>query len=210
MDKALNLSQPASESDMDGGAPRDKESLGLPNPRADAVDAAPIHHDRPPTRLGARAAEVRHPAQAQAHQRAARARNPSRDPASAPLASDAPIPILPTPAATVVQSGEPSSLGHSTWAPVPHAQKRKKPVKFARSTIHNWGLFAMENITKDDMIIEYVVIDATKKGGIARFINHGCMPNCTAKIIKVEGSKRVVIYALRDFAQSFLMMRTIR
>lgn len=93
----------------------------------------------------------------------------------------------------------------------------------------------MENINKDDMIIEYVgeqvrqqiseirenrylksgigssylfriddttVIDATKKGGIARFINHSCMPNCTAKIIKVEGSKRIVIYALRDIAQS--------
>ncbi|KAK4212121.1 histone-lysine N-methyltransferase, H3 lysine-4 specific [Rhypophila decipiens] len=110
-------------------------------------------------------------------------------------------------------------------------KKRKKPVKFARSAIHNWGLYAMENIPKDDMIIEYVgeevrqqiadlrerrylksgigssylfriddntVIDATKKGGIARFINHSCMPNCTAKIIKVEGSKRIVIYALRD------------
>jgi [histone H3]-lysine4 N-trimethyltransferase SETD1 len=110
-------------------------------------------------------------------------------------------------------------------------KKRKKPVKFQRSRIHNWGLYAMENIPKDDMIIEYVgeevrqqvadlrearylksgigssylfriddntVIDATKKGGIARFINHSCMPNCTAKIIKVEGSKRIVIYALRD------------
>ncbi|KAF4959913.1 hypothetical protein FGADI_1416 [Fusarium gaditjirri] len=112
-------------------------------------------------------------------------------------------------------------------------KKRKKPVKFARSAIHNWGLYAMENIAKDDMIIEYVgeqvrqqiaeirenrylksgigssylfriddntVIDATKKGGIARFINHSCDPNCTAKIIKVEGSKRIVIYALKDIA----------
>ncbi|KAH8174223.1 COMPASS (Complex proteins associated with set1p) component N domain-containing protein [Sarocladium implicatum] len=114
-------------------------------------------------------------------------------------------------------------------------KKRKKPVKFARSAIHNWGLYAMENMNKDDMIIEYVgeevrqqiaeirenrylksgigssylfriddntVVDATKKGGIARFINHSCMPNCTAKIIKVEGSKRIVIYALRDIAMN--------
>ena len=114
-------------------------------------------------------------------------------------------------------------------------KKRKKPVKFARSAIHNWGLYAMENITANDMIIEYVgekvrqqvadmrerqylksgigssylfridentVIDATKKGGIARFINHSCTPNCTAKIIRVEGSKRIVIYALRDIGQS--------
>lgn len=114
-------------------------------------------------------------------------------------------------------------------------KKRKKPVKFARSAIHNWGLYAMENIAKDDMIIEYVgeqvrqkiadlrevqytksgigssylfridddtVVDATKKGGIARFINHSCAPNCKASIIRVEGSKRIVIYAERSIAQS--------
>lgn len=116
-------------------------------------------------------------------------------------------------------------------------KKRKKPVRFARSAIHNWGLYAEANISVGDMIIEYVgeiirqpvadlrekrylrsgigssylfridentVIDATKKGGIARFINHSCTPNCTAKIIRVEGSKRIVIYALRDIAESKL------
>lgn len=114
-------------------------------------------------------------------------------------------------------------------------KKRKKPVKFARSAIHNWGLYAMENIAKDDMIIEYVgeqvrqkiadlreiqytksgigssylfridddtVIDATKKGGIARFINHSCAPNCKASIIRVEGTKRIVIYAERAVGQN--------
>lgn len=113
-------------------------------------------------------------------------------------------------------------------------KKRKKLVKFERSAIHNWGLYADENIAANDMIIEYVgeivrqrvadlreakydqqgvgssylfridedtVIDATKKGGIARFINHCCTPNCTAKVIKVDNSKRIVIYALRDIAR---------
>lgn len=114
-------------------------------------------------------------------------------------------------------------------------KKRKKLVKFDRSAIHGWGLYAMENIAYNDLIIEYVgekvrqkvadlreikytkqgigssylfrmvddeIVDATKKGGIARFINHSCTPNCTARIIKVEGTRRIVIYALKDIAKS--------
>lgn len=116
-------------------------------------------------------------------------------------------------------------------------QKRKKPVKFARSAIHNWGLYSLERIQASEMIIEYVgekirqeiadlreiryeemgigssylfridegtVVDATKKGGIARFINHSCAPNCTAKIIRVGGTKRIVIYALRDIEKGMI------
>ena len=33
---------------------------------------------------------------------------------------------------------------------------RKKEVMFAKSGIHNWGLFALENIPADEMVIEYV------------------------------------------------------
>jgi histone-lysine N-methyltransferase SETD1 len=122
-------------------------------------------------------------------------------------------------------------------------KKRKKLVKFERSAIHNWGLYADENIAANDMIIEYVgeivrqrvadlreakydqqgvgssylfridedtVIDATKKGGIARFINHCCTPNCTAKVIKVDNSKRIVIYALRDIARGKSLPPSLR
>ncbi|KAL6180759.1 hypothetical protein ACLB2K_047418 [Fragaria x ananassa] len=33
------------------------------------------------------------------------------------------------------------------------------------------------------------VVDATKRGGVARFINHSCEPNCYTKVISVEGEK---------------------
>ncbi|KAK4553033.1 histone methyltransferase set1 [Recurvomyces mirabilis] len=114
-------------------------------------------------------------------------------------------------------------------------KKRRKLVKFDRSAIHGWGLYAEENIAQNEMIIEYVgekvrqkvadlreiryekqgvgssylfrmlddeIVDATKKGGIARFINHSCDPVCTAKIIKVEGTPRIVIYALKDIGKN--------
>ncbi|KAI8340552.1 hypothetical protein BC941DRAFT_417551 [Chlamydoabsidia padenii] len=108
---------------------------------------------------------------------------------------------------------------------------RKKQLRFAKSPIHDWGLYAEEHIDANDMVIEYVgevirqqvaeerektyercgigssylfrvdddiVIDATKKGSIARFINHCCSPNCSAKIITVDKHKKIVIYANRD------------
>lgn len=105
---------------------------------------------------------------------------------------------------------------------------RKKQLKFAKSGIHDWGLFALEPIAADEMVIEYVgqlvrpvvadlrerkyeeigigssylfrvdletIIDATKCGNLARFINHSCNPNCYAKVVTVEGQKKIVIYS---------------
>ncbi|KAI3683972.1 hypothetical protein L1987_84489 [Smallanthus sonchifolius] len=42
------------------------------------------------------------------------------------------------------------------------------------------------------------IIDATRKGGIARFVNHSCQPNCVAKVLTVRGEKKVVFFAERD------------
>ncbi|KAG1737512.1 uncharacterized protein EDB91DRAFT_1237881 [Suillus paluster] len=110
-------------------------------------------------------------------------------------------------------------------------QTRKKHLRFARSPIHDWGLYAMERIARGEMVIEYVgeiiraqvadkrekvyerqgigssylfridedlVVDATKKGNLGRLINHSCDPNCTAKIITINGEKKIVIYAKQD------------
>ncbi|XP_076065509.1 histone-lysine N-methyltransferase SETD1-like isoform X2 [Oratosquilla oratoria] len=110
---------------------------------------------------------------------------------------------------------------------------RKKLLRFGKSRIHDWGLFAMEAIAADEMVIEYVgqmirpivadlrennyekmgigssylfridmeaIIDATKCGNLARFINHSCNPNCYAKIISVEGQKKIVIYSKQPIA----------
>ncbi|CAH1134174.1 unnamed protein product [Ceutorhynchus assimilis] len=110
---------------------------------------------------------------------------------------------------------------------------RKKQLKFAKSAIHDWGLFAMEPIAADEMVIEYVghtvrhsladlreakyesigigssylfridvenVIDATKCGNLARFINHSCNPNCYAKVITIESRKKIVIYSKQPIA----------
>ena len=105
-------------------------------------------------------------------------------------------------ASQVLPTGSPCSL-----PPYLFLQARKKLLKFSKSTIHNWGLFAIEAIAADEMVIEYVgevvrqavadererryeaagigssylfrvdhdyIIDATRNGNMARFINHCC------------------------------------
>uniref|UniRef100_A0A915BYE1 [histone H3]-lysine(4) N-trimethyltransferase n=3 Tax=Parascaris TaxID=6254 RepID=A0A915BYE1_PARUN len=123
-----------------------------------------------------------------------------------------------------------TSMGEtsSDFFKVNQLKYRKKMIKFARSRIHGWGLYALEPITPDEMIVEYVgqkirptvaderekryirkgmgssylfridsdnVIDATNMGNFARFINHSCQPNCYAKVVVVDGEKRIVIYS---------------
>lgn len=101
-------------------------------------------------------------------------------------------------------------------------------MKHAKSPIHGSGLFALQDIEENQLIIEYVgeqirhsvadmreknyekqgiggsymfrldnewVIDATKRGNMARFINHCCQPNCYARIVSRDRIKRIFIFS---------------
>ncbi|HRN36923.1 MAG TPA: SET domain-containing protein-lysine N-methyltransferase [Flavobacteriales bacterium] len=102
------------------------------------------------------------------------------------------------------------------------------------SKIHGHGVFATAPIKKGEEVVEYkgklrthaevdeeyggqdnghtflfilndaYVVDANIKGNVARWINHGCTPNCQAFVIGDEGGDprkdRVVIEALRSIA----------
>jgi SET domain-containing protein len=100
------------------------------------------------------------------------------------------------------------------------------------SKIHGQGVFATSNIRRGEEVVEYkgrlrthaevdeeyggkdtghtflfilnddYVIDANIDGNVARWINHGCAPNCKAFVIEDEGhdprKDKVVIEAMRD------------
>lgn len=42
------------------------------------------------------------------------------------------------------------------------------------------------------------VVDATQKGGVARFINHSCSPNCEVQNWTVRGEKRLCVFTRMD------------
>jgi [histone H3]-lysine4 N-trimethyltransferase SETD1 len=49
-------------------------------------------------------------------------------------------------------------------------------------------------------IDDFQIIDATFYGGKARYLNHSCDSNCSAKIITVDNAKHIVIRAKRNIA----------
>ena len=42
------------------------------------------------------------------------------------------------------------------------------------------------------------VVDAARKGNLARFANHSCAPNCFTKSVVLANRRRVVLFTLRD------------
>lgn len=73
----------------------------------------------------------------------------------------------------------------------------KREQKYLESGTGSCYMFELDN--------EYV-IDATKIGGVARLINHSCMPNTACRKVKVGGRKRLVLYASRDIGKGRLFI----
>ena len=44
-------------------------------------------------------------------------------------------------------------------------------------------------------IDELKVLDATQKGNLSRFINHSCDPNCYSRVVQIDSSKKLLIFA---------------
>lgn len=100
----------------------------------------------------------------------------------------------------------------------------RRRIAVRRSNIHGRGVFALRRIRRGERVIEYIgerithgeadrrypddesphtmlfivdrkiVIDATRTGNSARWINHSCRPNCES----IEDEKRIFIEATRD------------
>ena len=45
---------------------------------------------------------------------------------------------------------------------------------------------------------DQLIVDATRMGSLARFVNHSCAPNCVSKIVPHAGRKKIVLYTKRD------------
>lgn len=45
------------------------------------------------------------------------------------------------------------------------------------------------------------VVDATLSGGLARYINHSCNPNCVTEMVDVDRECRIIIFAKRKITR---------
>lgn len=94
----------------------------------------------------------------------------------------------------IMESAEPGDLiieyvGELVRASVANIREWKYEREYRGDGIASSYLFRLDGI---------MVIDATHQGNLARFINHSCDPNCFAKTITLNGSKRIVLYAKKS------------
>lgn len=94
----------------------------------------------------------------------------------------------------LMEPAEPGDLiieyvGELVRASVANIREWKYEREYCGDGIASSYLFRLDGI---------MVIDATHQGNLARFINHSCDPNCVAKTITLNGSKRIVMYAKKS------------
>lgn len=94
----------------------------------------------------------------------------------------------------LMESAEPGDLileyvGELVRSSVANIREWKYEREYTGDGIASSYLFRLDAI---------MVIDATHRGSLARFINHSCDPNCVAKTITLNGSKRIVMYAKKS------------
>lgn len=65
---------------------------------------------------------------------------------------------------------------------------------FIEYSLQNRGIYMFR-------LDEERVVDATLCGGLARYINHSCNPNCVAEIVEVERDLRIIIFAKRRISR---------
>ncbi|GBE58635.1 SET domain-containing protein [Babesia ovata] len=99
-----------------------------------------------------------------------------------------------------------------------YAEKR---LDVRNSPIHGFGLFVTDEVAAGEPVVEredvysneqggdgscymfrlddQLIVDATRRGSMSRFINHSCEPNCFCRVVICENNlKHIVIYAKFD------------
>ena len=67
----------------------------------------------------------------------------------------------------------------------------KREIEYERCKIGSDYMFRLD---------EFKVLDATRRGCMARYINASCDPNAYTKVVTINRVKRIIIYALKDIA----------
>ena len=81
-----------------------------------------------------------------------------------------------------------------------HQVRASRSPRCTHTCAHALQLFASVRCglaAQDSSLCRGLVLDATVRGGLARFINHSCGPNCETQKWIVKGETRVGIFARR-------------
>ena len=84
-------------------------------------------------------------------------------------------------------------VGEVVRRPVADRRERAAGGFGARGDLPSTYMFALDENDADSR-----VVDAARKGNLARFANHSCAPNCATRSVVLANRRRVVLFTLRD------------